>query len=179
MHPPERIDAGGGVELRRGMPEHAPAVAAAVGENLAHLAPWMPWATEEAAKVESQRARLAASADAWNAGSDYGFAVLSDERLAGFMGLHRRLGPGQIEIGYWLRSDSTGRGVATAAAAALTAAALALPDVEQVEIHCDEANVRSAAIPRRLGYRLDRIEDAEITAPGETGRKMIWVKTAD
>ena len=44
-----------------------------------------------------------------------------------------------------------------------------------MEIHCDEANVRSAAVPRRLGYRLDRIEDDDVTAPGEIGRSMIWV----
>ena len=45
-----------------------------------------------------------------------------------------------------------------------------------MEIHCDEANVRSAAVPRRLGYRLDRIEDDEVTAPAETGRSMVWIK---
>ena len=49
--------------------------------------------------------------------------------------------------------------------------------MDRVEIHCDEANVRSAAIPERLGYRLDRIEDDEIATPGETGRSMIWITT--
>ena len=43
-----------------------------------------------------------------------------------------------------------------------------------VEIHCDEANVASQAIPRRLGYRLEAIEDRAITAPGEVGRHMVW-----
>ena len=61
--------------------------------------------------------------------------------------------------------------------AALTAAALALPGVERVEIHCDEANRRSAAVPRRLGYRLDRIEADHVSAPGDLGRSMIWVHT--
>lgn len=46
-----------------------------------------------------------------------------------------------------------------------------------VEIHCEEANVRSAAVPRKLGYVLDRIDNA-IEAPGETGRSMIWVRLA-
>jgi RimJ/RimL family protein N-acetyltransferase len=44
-----------------------------------------------------------------------------------------------------------------------------------VEIHCDEANVASRAVPARLGYRLDRIDDVGVTAPGETGRSMIWI----
>ena len=80
-----------------------------------------------------------------------------------------------MEIGYWLRADATGRGIVTAAARALTDAAPALPGVDRVEIHCDEANVRSAAVPRRLGYRLDRIEPDHISAPGDLGRSMIWV----
>ena len=73
------------------------------------------------------------------------------------------------EIGYWLRDDATGRGFVTAAAGALTDAGVALDGIERVEIHCDEANVRSAAVPRRLGYRLDRIEPESITAPGDLG----------
>ncbi|MEU6189370.1 hypothetical protein [Nocardia sp. NPDC047038] len=52
----------------------------------------------------------------------------------------------------------------------------ALPGVDRVEIHCDEANVRSAAVARRLGYRLDRIEPREKRAPAESGRGMYWVK---
>jgi len=90
-------------------------------------------------------------------------------------GARGRRSHGAIEIGYWIHVDRAGHGHGTAAARALTAAALGLPDVQRVEIHCDEANVRSQAIPRRLGYRLDRVEDDEVTSPGEVGRSMIWV----
>jgi hypothetical protein len=30
-------------------------------------------------------------------------------------------------------------------------------------------------VPARLGYRLDRIEDDEPTAPGVSGRSVIWI----
>jgi RimJ/RimL family protein N-acetyltransferase len=113
----------------------------------------------------------------WEGGSDFAYVALDPEdgAVLGGSGLHRRIGPRAIEIGYWVHVDHGRRGVATAMARALTDAALALPDVDRVEIHCDEANVRSAAVPRRLGYRLDRIEDDEVTAPAEIGRSMIWV----
>ena len=42
-------------------------------------------------------------------------------------------------------------------------------------IVCDEANLRSAAIPQRLGYTLDRVETRAAEAPGETGRMQIWI----
>lgn len=69
----------------------------------------------------------------------------------------------------------TGKGYATRAVRALTPLALEIAGVDRVEIHCDEANVRSSAIPRRLGYRLDRVESREAAAPNESDRLMIWV----
>jgi RimJ/RimL family protein N-acetyltransferase len=99
----------------------------------------------------------------------------NERELAGGCGLHARIGSGALEIGYWVSKEHTRKGYATAAASALTNAALQLPGVTRVEIHCDEANVHSAAIPRALGYRLDRIEADEIGAPKEVGREMVWV----
>jgi hypothetical protein len=80
-----------------------------------------------------------------------------------------------MEIGYWIDVRYAGRGLGTEAARMLTDVALALPGVTRAEIHCDEANQASAAIPRKLGYRLDRIEPHEPEAPGEQGRRMVWV----
>jgi len=48
--------------------------------------------------------------------------------------------------------------------------------VSRVEIHCDEANVASSAIPRKLGYRLDRVSPYPPEAPGESGRRQIWIR---
>jgi RimJ/RimL family protein N-acetyltransferase len=46
--------------------------------------------------------------------------------------------------------------------------------IKQMIIVCDEANLRSAAIPRRLGYELARVETRTPEAPGESGRTQIW-----
>jgi RimJ/RimL family protein N-acetyltransferase len=173
--PPELLDAGN-VRLRRHNVGDAEGITEAVVASIAELRPWMPWATEEATDVGFQRQRLESAVASWEAGSDFSYVVVDDEdRVLGVMSLMARIGPDALEIGYWLRSDFTGRGIATACVGALTKAALALPHVVAVEIHCDEANVRSAAIPRRLGYRLDRIDQDKITAPGEIGRLMIWM----
>ena len=96
--------------------------------------------------------------------------------VLGMIGLHRRLGPGAIEIGYWTHVDHSGRGYMTAAAQAITRVAEALEDVQRVEIHTDEANVRSAAIPPKLGYRLDRVDTRRPEAPAESGRLQIGVR---
>jgi RimJ/RimL family protein N-acetyltransferase len=176
-HPPEHIPTTSGAVLRRARPDLAQAFARAVGESLDHLRPWMAWATRAAADPSAQRSRLETADATWDDGSDHEFAILpaDERRIIGSCGLMRRIGPGGIEIGYWVHVDHVRRGHATAAARALTEAAWAMPDVDRVEIHCDEANAASAAVPARLGYRLDRIEDDEVSAPGEAGRSMIWV----
>jgi RimJ/RimL family protein N-acetyltransferase len=167
--------------LRRMQPEDARTVALVVGESLEHLRPWMPWATKEAADQRTQLARISEADEMWESGTDYIYAIFArdggsgDGALVGTIGLHRRASEDVIEIGYWIAASQTRRGYGTAAARAATALAAALPAVRHVEIQCDEANVASAAIPRKLGYRLDRVEPHEPEAPGEQGRRMIWL----
>jgi RimJ/RimL family protein N-acetyltransferase len=173
--PPDVLDVGSGVWLRRTHLDDAVGIATAVAESLPGLRRWMPWATEEAARPQTQRTRLEALLPRWDHGSEYQYVILVHDRVIGSMGLEARIGPRALELGYWLHSEYTGRGIATACARALTGAALELPQVDRVEIHCDEANTRSSAVAQRLGYQLARVEDREITASGETGRSRVWV----
>lgn len=175
---PERIELPAvGVALRRYEPSDVDALYAAVEENRDHLRPHMPWADE------ARHEFVAFVTDAiaqWDRGADRNYAIIDDAGdYLGGCGLHDRIGPAAREIGYWLVAAATGRGVITAAARALTDVALAIDGVTRVEIHCDEANARSAAVPRRLGYRLDRIEVDHVSAPGDLGRSMVWVWPAD
>ncbi|MFF1904991.1 GNAT family N-acetyltransferase [Kitasatospora sp. NPDC058218] len=176
--PPELLRLAGGISLHRRSAAYASALNAAVRSDLDHLRPWLEWAAE--APTLAQTAELTeAGAAAWDAGTDFIYLVGLDAEpgsVIGSFGLHGRIGPGALEIGYWVGSKHGGRGIATTAAGALTAAALALPGVGRVEIRCDQANAASAAVPRKLGFRLDRIADAVVRAPGETGRQLVWVK---
>jgi RimJ/RimL family protein N-acetyltransferase len=190
--PPDRIDLGAGAlgpgvdrafVLRRLRVGDAAKVAGAVGDNLDHLRPWMPWAGKESADTRFQRRRLAEADLQWARGADFGyglFAFTDDgfERLLGAFGLTARRGPKALEIGYWLRADATGFGLATRAAAALTDAAIAIDGIERVLVYCDEANHASAAIPRRLGFTVDRIVAVPPEATAETGRQQEWVVRA-
>ena len=127
--------------------------------------------------MQAQRTRCRGLEAHWEDGSEYLYVLRPEhsEQVIGCFGLHRRLGPGAVEIGYWVHVDFTRRGYATACARALTHAGLALPGVVRVEIHTDEANTISAAVPRRLGYRLDRVDERPPDAPAESGRLQIWV----
>lgn len=174
--PPERIELDGALVVRH-RPHHAGALAAAIGASLEHLRPWMPWADAEAATAEFQRRRLTEEDPAWEQDENYVMLIVDpdESEVLGGTGFHRRGGPGTVEIGYWLRADQTGKGLMTRVAAALTAVGLDLDGIEQVEIHCDEANIASAGVPRRLGYELVEVVERERLAPADSGRHQVWV----
>ncbi|WP_441246780.1 GNAT family N-acetyltransferase [Kitasatospora sp. McL0602] len=177
VRPPESISLPGGISLRRRAEGDAPALNASVVANLEHLRPWMPWAGSKPS-LERTEAMVTAGIAIWDEGSDFMYLVWLDgapDSVIGAFGLHSRVGAGALEIGYWVAADHTGKGIATECARALTEAALTLPGIERVEIHCDVANKASSAVPRKLGYRLDHIRDAPVTAPSESGRLEIWI----
>ncbi|MFC9898017.1 GNAT family N-acetyltransferase [Nocardia sp. NPDC127579] len=174
--PPQRIVLAD-LLIRRWQPEDLMARFQAITASYEHLHPWMHWLATPIT-VEQQRARSETCAASWPTADrsfDYGIFA-GDGTLLGATSVHDCLGPGGLEIGYWCHVAHAGRGVVTRSVGALTRIALELADIDRVEIHCDEANHRSAAVARRLGYHLDRVEPREKRAPAESGRGMYWVK---
>jgi len=149
--PPERIDSGPAI-LRRWQRSDLDPVYEALLETREHLTPWLPWAAE--VSREGQREFLEQAVLNWESGDAFGYAMIIDGLIAGSIGLHRRSGPGELEIGYWVHAAHTRHGLASAAAAALTDAAFGLPGTERVEIVVNEKNVASLGVPRKLGFEI-------------------------
>ena len=179
---PERFDLGD-VVVRRYTHDDVPALARAVRESYDHLHPWMSWATPDGITEEALRGFVDATDANALEGTEAVYGIFPANHvdnkqpppLFGGCGLHNRLGPRAIEIGYWLHVDATGKGLMTRVAGALTETMLTRGDIDRVEIHCDEANLASAAVPRRLGYTLVGIEPSDRPeGPAGTGRHMIW-----
>lgn len=170
---PERIE-GRGLLLRRWLIGDAELLDRAVMANLDHLRPWMPWVAEEPRSPAERRALLSRWEREWEGGGDVYLGVFHGDEVAGGCGLHRRRGPGTLEIGYWTHVSFLRRGIATRAATLLTDAALAVPGIDRVEIHHDKANAASAEIPPRLGYRLVGETGGTVDAPAETGVDCAW-----
>lgn len=170
---PDRIESAD-VLLRRWRVADAEHHARAIAESAEHLRPWSAWMAEEPRTLEQRRKLLAGWEQDWAAGGDALYAVLIEGGVGGSCGLHHRLGPHALEIGYWIRASLLRRGFATKAAGLLTEAAFAVAEIEAVEIHHDRANVASAGVPRSLGYRLVGERPREALAPADTGTDCIW-----
>jgi len=95
--------------------------------------------------------------------------------VLGSVGLYGRVGPDALELGYWIRTDVTGRGYASEVSEALTAAAFRDCGVARVEVRCEPNHVASAAIPRRLGFTHTRmIKEPARIAGAEPVDLMVW-----
>lgn len=141
--------------LRCWQPTDAPLLRAALDEEtIATLRPWLDWAWQEPRSLEDTVTYLRRVRGKFDLDQDYTFGIFNRQESAvlGGTGLHRRIGPDVLEIGYWLRKDARGQGLTTEAAAALTQVAFGLHNVARVEIHCDPQNHASAAVARKLGF---------------------------
>ncbi len=176
---PERLPGREQVQLRRWVPDDAEVAGRAVAESQEHLRPWMAWVSQEPLSLERRTAMIQEWEREWLRGGDISMGVFFSGHVAGSCGLHYRIGPGGLEIGYWTHPAFTRRGIATIAAGLLTDAAFALPGITRVEIHHDKANQASAGVPRKLGFRLIGEEPEEPAAPAEVGVSCRWRLTRD
>ncbi len=130
--------------------------------------------------TDAERAFIEGHRRAFDGDQDYGYFLIerSTGELVGGAGLHPKEGD-IAEIGYWVRSDRTGRGYATSAAKSLTGAAFDnLSNVGTIIIRMDQANLASAAEPPKLGYTLQGEEVfREMATSGHTGKGWIWAQS--
>jgi len=166
----------GPVLLRCWRPDMAGAMLVAVEESMPELEQWMPWA-QEAPTLAGLREVLRSGESEFHADRSWEYAIVdagSDE-IIGSLGVHRTRDLDTFEIGYWVRTSRTRRGVATRAArTVIGAVSTGLASARTVVIRMDEANVASASVPPKLGFTLTATEAREIDAPGQTGRGLVW-----
>jgi ribosomal-protein-serine acetyltransferase len=159
------------VTLRRYREDDLDALMEAVTESVDHLRAWLPWPGFDR---EAEAEFLAKADQDWADGTAYNYAITAGGVLVGGVGLMARIGPGGLEIGYWVRRTYIRRGLATAAAAAVAEQAFRLPGVERLEIVHDELNVASAGVPRKLGFTEVERRPMDMPAPAGTGFGVVW-----
>jgi len=174
---PERVEAPRLV-LRRWSHDEAGLLSAAIASSINHLRPWMPWIKFEPLTLAERVQLIEGWTRDWEDGGDVVYGVFLDGAVVGGAGLHRRSGPGTLDIGYWIHVDHTRLGFATELTAALTSTALALDDIDVVHVQTDEANEASAAVPAKLGFTRVQVAERPPEAPAESGRLIDWTMTA-
>jgi RimJ/RimL family protein N-acetyltransferase len=148
----------------------------AVDSSLEHLRAWMPWADNEPQTLEQKTDLLRSFRSAFDTGEAFSYGIFdaAEQEQLGGIGLMPRVGPGGLEIGYWMRASATRKGIATEATAALTRIGFEVCEVDRIEIRIDPDNKASLGVPRKLGF----VEEATLRRrlPSRTGEPFRDVK---
>jgi ribosomal-protein-serine acetyltransferase len=144
-----------GCELRELGEADADELHALIERNRARLAKWIHWAADQT-PVQTlafiRRARQKA-AD----GSGLHRCIVVDGRIAGVVTLSVDAANHSAAVGYWLDEACEGRGLVTAAVAALVDNAFEHWRLNRVEIRAEVDNRPSRAVAERLGFQLEGV----------------------
>jgi RimJ/RimL family protein N-acetyltransferase len=135
-------------------PRDASLVKEAIDSSLEHLRPWMPWTENEPQTLEEKTELMKHFRSDFDTSENFTYGIFDPEEneLLGGTGLHPRVGPGGLEIGYWIRASATRHGFVTESTAALTRVGFEVCGADRIEIRIEPGNDASFGVPRKLGF---------------------------
>jgi ribosomal-protein-serine acetyltransferase len=140
------------VELRILEEWDAPELFRLIERNRAYLREWLPWVDYETS-VEDSRNFVRRCLQYYLDNEGFTMGIHYQDQLVGVIGYHRVEWPSRkVEIGYWLSADFQGKGIMTRACRAVVRYAFEKLLLNRVTILCASGNLRSRAIPERLGF---------------------------
>jgi len=156
-------------ELALGLlePRHAEALFRLTDLNRLYLRPWLTW-VDGTKTVEDTRSFIRRGLEQFARGGGLQAGLWFRGEIVGCIGLieiHPELR--RTEIGYWLSESLQGRGIVTRACRRLCSYAFDELGLHRVVIRCAPENLKSRAIPERLGFKQEGTLRAEgVTAKG-------------
>ncbi len=131
---------------------HAPGLFALIDANREHLDRWFPW-IETTTTVEHSRDFIRRSLKKFAEGDGFQAGIFSAGDRVGMIGTHYiDWNARTTELGYWLAQSAQGRGIMTRVVAGISRIFFDDYQLQRVEIRCHPDNVRSRAVPERLGF---------------------------
>lgn len=141
--------------LRALRADDAPGIHALIVANRRHLDRWLRWSSA-IRTLDDVRELIESFEQKEAAGTGFHLGIhYRDEPAGGVICWNIDRRNRNAEIGYWLGEPYTRCGLASAGAAAATEHLFAVEGLHRVEMMCGTENVRSRAVPERLGFHLD------------------------
>jgi ribosomal-protein-serine acetyltransferase len=150
---------------------------AAVRASMPELAQWLPWPHPRYGRLDALRF-IRDSSTAWAEGRAHDFAIrdLGDESLhlgnISVWPTSRREQSG--EIGYWMRTDFTGRGIAAEAGSRVLTVAFEELDMHRVVLRIAVGNRASERVAEKLGFSREGLLRKEVLVGGVWLDHSLW-----
>ncbi|QRF22408.1 GNAT family N-acetyltransferase [Alicyclobacillus sp. TC] len=130
---------------------HAEALHSVIVENRDHIGQFLMFARTQT--LEDTKSFVQASLSNFAAGTEIPTCIWYDNQLIGSIGLRISQANRSASIGYWISKEYEGKGVMTKCCKAMINYAFRELKLNRIEIRAIKENVRSRAIPERLGFK--------------------------
>ena len=155
----------------------ADSLAEAVNASMADLTPWLPWARPGYDRGDALRFIRDSSA-AWAEGRAFDFAIRStadpEAHLGNVSVWHTSRREQAGEVGYWVRSTLTGRGIGTEATCRVLQVAFDELRLHRVVLRIATGNVASERIAERLGFLQEGLLRKEVLVGDRWLDHSLW-----
>jgi ribosomal-protein-serine acetyltransferase len=169
----------GSITLRPFRPGDVLPLYQAVRESLPELMPWMPWAYSDYS-IKDSRKWVELCARTWAKGKEYNFVILDsgDGTVLGGCGFNQvRLRAHFANLGYWVRSKYTGKGVATAAAVLVARFGFNELGLAHIEVGAATGNVASQRVAEKIGATRQGIQKRKIAFRDKVYDRVVFSLT--
>ena len=163
--------------LRRFNRRDAASLNDAIRASLPDLNEWLPWARMDYTSRDAH-AFIRESIQAWKEDRAWDYSIrlkANPERHVGNVSLWTVSKLGKIaEIGYWIRSDETSKGICTEAVRVLLGEAYANLGYHKVVLRIAVGNVPSDRVAEKLGFTREGLLREELLIRGNWVDHTLW-----
>ncbi|UII56826.1 GNAT family N-acetyltransferase [Cytobacillus spongiae] len=146
------IDVDNEIQLQLFQMHHAQDLYQLVNQNRLHLREWLPW-VDSMTSVQQYHSIIPMWLKQFADNQGMNTGIRYKGKLIGCIGFHQiDWANRQTSIGYYLAEGFQGKGIMTRACQALINHAFHDLKLHRIEIRCGEKNIKSRAIPQRLGF---------------------------
>jgi ribosomal-protein-serine acetyltransferase len=137
--------------------KHAPGLFNAVDSNRLHLSEFLPWVANMQSVADFNH-YIQHCETLYELKTDISFVIISNHKIAGRIGIHHIHTQNKTgAIGYWITKEFEGRGIMDKCCRALIQYGFEQMNLHRIEIKAAVGNLRSQAIPQKLGFTKEGI----------------------
>jgi len=145
------------IKLSLSIPQYADELFELTDRNRDFLKQWLPW-LDAVTRPSDTKAFIEMQLSLFQRGEALHITIFYRDKIAGVLGYNRIDQANDIGyIGYWLAQEYNGRGIMTESVKDLVELGFNYYSLNRIEIRCAVDNLKSRAIPERLGFKQEGI----------------------
>lgn len=156
-----------------------PAVCEAALESIPEISRWMPWCHADYS-IEDTKSFILSRREAWDRDAEYTFGSFRAGRFLGGVGLSfiNRIHL-MANLGYWVRSTETGRGVASSAVRLVARFGFEHLGLQRIEILAATGNLPSQRVAEKAGAVKEAVLRKRLRLKGEPVDAVLYSLVAE